>query len=117
MSKQPTPKYTGIPQPPKNGVKDSKGRLYLPYLPSEDLKEAVNLAIALQRPLLLEGEPGCGKTRLAGAVAYEFTQDLRKDQQAQQQWWNYYIWNIKSTDRARDGLYTYDAVARLRDAQ
>ncbi len=110
--------YTGKIQPPQKGVKDLNQREYFPYLPSDDLREAVNLAIALKRPLLLEGEPGCGKTRLAGAVAYEFThQHLQKDQQAQQKWWNYYIWNIKSTTRARDGLYTYDAVARLRDAQ
>lgn len=105
-------------QPRKEGSQDSEKRLYYPYLPSDDLKEAVNLAIALERPLLLEGEPGCGKTRLAGAVAYEFTHKyLQKDQQGQQEWWNYYIWNIKSTTRARDGLYIYDAVARLRDAQ
>ncbi|MDF5719781.1 MAG: MoxR family ATPase [Rhizonema sp. PD37] len=110
--------YTGKFQPPKEGEKDLNQRVYFSYLPSDDLKEAVNLAIALQRPLLLEGEPGCGKTRLAGAVAYEFThQYLRNDQQAQEKWWDYYIWNIKSTTLARDGLYTYDAVARLRDAQ
>ncbi|MGB6301351.1 MAG: MoxR family ATPase [Rivularia sp. (in: cyanobacteria)] len=134
-----------------------------PYTPSDNLKEAVNLAIKLERPLLLEGEPGCGKTRLAGALAYEFTkknqeflQSLKKQNQENpsqetinqetesqetggkktrnprnhnqettnqedddniKQWWDYYIWNIKSTTRARDGLYRYDAVARLRDAQ
>jgi MoxR-like ATPase len=110
--------YTGELQPPQEVVKDLNKPVYFPYLPSDDLKEAVNLAIALERPLLLEGEPGCGKTRLAGAVAYEFTHKyLQKDQQGQQKWWNYYIWNIKSTTRARDGLYTYDAIARLRDAQ
>ncbi len=118
MSKEEALQYTGEPQPPKEGVKDLNQRVYFPYLPSDDLKEAVNLAIALQRPLLLEGEPGCGKTRLARAVAYEFTHKyLQKDQQGQQEWWDYYIWNVKSTTRARDGLYTYDAVARLRDAQ
>src|SRR5437588_10932127 len=73
-----------------------------PYLPDKPLIEAVNLAIFLERPLLIKGEPGCGKTRLAEAVANEL--DLP-----------YYAWYIKSTDRARDGLYTYDAVARLRD--
>lgn len=75
-----------------------------PYLPSEKLVEAVNLAIALERPLLLKGEPGCGKTKLARAVAYELGLP-------------YEAWYIKSTSRARDGLYTYDAVGRLRDAQ
>jgi MoxR-like ATPase len=112
--------YTGTYQPPQTGVEDPNKRNYFPYLPSEDLREAVNLAIALQRPLLLEGEPGCGKTRLAGAVAYEFTQKYLQGQageENQQKWWDYYIWNIKSTTRAREGLYTYDAIARLRDAQ
>lgn len=107
-----------------------KQQIYCPYsyIPSEDLKEAVNLAIALELPLLLEGEPGCGKTRLAGAVAYELTQknqeylqnlknQNQENQNNEQQWWDYYTWNIKSTTRARDGLYRYDAVARLRDAQ
>jgi MoxR-like ATPase len=107
-------------QPPVKGVEDPQGRWYYPYIPSNDLKEAVNLAITLQRPLLLEGEPGCGKTRLAGAIAYELTQkQLRgqKDDAGKQCWWDYRIWNVKSTSRAREGLYFYDAVARLRDAQ
>ncbi|RUT06442.1 ATPase AAA [Dulcicalothrix desertica PCC 7102] len=148
---QPNYKYTVEYQPEKeneNYPTDSKGRVYYPYLPSDDLIEAVNLAIALERPLLLEGEPGCGKTRLASAVVYEFTKKNQeylkkiKDQNSENQnsenqnqenqnqknqnqknqhstllWWSYYIWNIKSTTRARDGLYRYDAVARLRDAQ
>ena len=110
-----------------DGNEDPLKQIYCPYpyLPSDDLKEAVNLAIALERPLLLEGDPGCGKTRLAGAVAYEFTKKYLRNQEDknqenkndEQQWWDYYIWNIKSTTRARDGLYRYDAVARLRDAQ
>ncbi|MEA5553294.1 MoxR family ATPase [Anabaena cylindrica UHCC 0172] len=121
--------YIGDSQPPQSGAKDPKERVYYPYLPSPDLIEAVNLAIALERPLLLEGEPGCGKTRLAGAVAYEFTkkylqndknkqrQQNPENKQSEEKWWDYYIWNIKSTTRARDGLYSYDAIARLRDAQ
>jgi len=75
-----------------------------PYLPSPELTEAVNQAIYLQRPLLIKGEPGCGKTRLAKAVADELKL-------------LYQPWRIKSTSRALDGLYTYDAVGRLRDAQ
>jgi MoxR-like ATPase len=76
-----------------------------PYLPSDSLKNAVNLAIFLEkRPLLLKGEPGCGKTRLAEAVAYELGLP-------------YEPWYIKSTTRAKDGLYSYDAVRRLHDAQ
>jgi len=75
-----------------------------PYIPDPPLVEAVNLAIDLQRPLLLKGEPGCGKTRLAKAVADELGLD-------------FYDWPVKSTSRAQDGLYTYDTIGRLRDAQ
>lgn len=74
------------------------------YLPDEKLIEAVNLTIALGRPLLLQGEPGCGKTRLAYAVAYELGLPLETAY-------------IKSTSRAQDLLYTYDAVKRLYDVQ
>jgi MoxR-like ATPase len=75
-----------------------------PYLPDSKLIEVVRLAIALGRPLLLQGEPGCGKTRLAHAVAYELGLPLEECY-------------IKSTSRAQDLLYTYDAVNRLYDAQ
>lgn len=76
-----------------------------PYIPSPELVEAVNLTIFLQkRPLLLKGEPGCGKTRLARAVADELGLP-------------YESWYIQSTTRAKDGFYTYDAIARLQDAQ
>ncbi|MBD2463948.1 MoxR family ATPase [Oscillatoria sp. FACHB-1407] len=96
--------YTGRVQP-KPGEQDPKtGQRLYPYLPSPKLVEAVNVAILLERPLLLKGEPGCGKTRLARAVAYELGLP-------------YEAWYVKSTSRAKDGLYTYDAVGRLRDAQ
>ncbi|MEH2093488.1 AAA family ATPase [Nostoc sp.] len=76
-----------------------------PYIPAPELIEAVNLTIFLQkRPLLLKGEPGCGKTRLARAVADELKLP-------------YESWYIQSTTRAKDGFYTYDAIARLQDAQ
>ena len=74
------------------------------YLPDDALTEAVNLAIALGRPLLLQGEPGCGKTRLAYALRYALELPLEECY-------------IKSTTRAQDLLYTYDAVSRLYDAQ
>jgi len=87
--------YKGLP-PKKKGV--------VPYVPHKTLKDAVNIAIQLGRPLLLKGEPGCGKTKLARAVAEELELP-------------YFEWNVKSTSRAQDGLYTYDTIGRLRDAQ
>ncbi len=95
--------YTGQVQP-QLGERGANEQLLYPYLPSPELVEAVNLAIFLERPLLLKGEPGCGKTLLANAVAYELGLNLE-------------AWYVKSTSRAQDGLYTYDTVGRLRDAQ
>jgi len=97
-------KYTGKVQPKPGIINPESGQVLYPYLPSSELVEAVNLAMYLKRPLLIKGEPGCGKTRLASAVAYELGL-------------SYETWYIKSTSRARDGLYTYDNVRRLRDAQ
>src|SRR5699024_4025419 len=74
------------------------------YVGTEDLKMAVNAAIALQRPLLIKGEPGTGKTLLAEQVAESLGLELIS-------------WNIKSTTKAHQGLYEYDAVSRLRDSQ
>jgi MoxR-like ATPase len=100
--------YTGeiLPQ----GRESFEGTEIYPYLPDDDLVEAVNLAIALERPLLLEGDPGCGKTCLAEALVYE----LGKNNAGS---WPYYRWDVKSATRGKDGLYTFDAVGRLRDAQ
>jgi MoxR-like ATPase len=75
-----------------------------PYKASPALIKAVNLAIYLERPLLLEGEAGCGKTRLAHAVAYELGLPL-------------YRWDVRSTSKAKDGLYSYDAMLRLHDVE
>ncbi|MCC7111375.1 MAG: MoxR family ATPase [Deltaproteobacteria bacterium] len=74
------------------------------YLVSPDLRDAVNVAIDLEKPLLIKGEPGTGKTRLAEAVAEALGARLL-------------VWNVKSTSKARDGLYVYDTVARLNDAR
>lgn len=94
--------YTGEKQPSSEECKRD-GRE--PYIPSPELVEAVNLTIFLKkRPLLLKGEPGSGKTRLARAVAYELGLP-------------YESWYIQSTTKAKDGCYTYDAIARLYDAQ
>ncbi|MGB3491104.1 MAG: MoxR family ATPase [Elainellaceae cyanobacterium] len=112
--------YTGAHNP-RPGDRNADGKELYPYIPDDELKESVRLAIALNRPLLVMGDPGCGKTRLASAIAYELTQrnlsKLKRLKSLEKKEWPLYTWYIKSTSRARDGLYTYDAVARLRDAQ
>src|ERR1700676_2401360 len=74
------------------------------YIATQDLQVAVNASIALERPLLVKGEPGTGKTILAHEIAKALGLDL-------------ITWHIKSTTKAQQGLYEYDAVSRLRDGQ
>src|SRR5918995_4089311 len=74
------------------------------YVATEDLKVAVNAAIVLERPLLVKGEPGTGKTVLAEEIAKALNAPLL-------------TWHVKSTTKAQQGLYEYDAVSRLRDSQ
>src|SRR3954463_12316306 len=74
------------------------------YLTSEALESAVNVALALERPLLVKGEPGTGKTLLAEAIAQGLEAELIP-------------WHVKSTTRAQDGLYVYDTVQRLYDSR
>ena len=74
------------------------------YIATDDLRMAVNAAVTLERPILVKGEPGTGKTQLAVEVARSLGKPLHE-------------WHIKSTTKAQQGLYEYDAVARLRDSQ
>ena len=90
--------YLGTGLPPSGSQHDR-----FPYLPDDGLIKAVNIALHLERPLLVKGPPGCGKTRLAEAVAHELGLKLE-------------AWYIKSTEQARDGLYTIDVLRRLQDA-
>lgn len=74
------------------------------YIVSDELRNAVNIAIALRKPILIKGEPGTGKTVLADSIAQALGMELL-------------IWNIKSTTKAQEGLYVYDTVQRLYDSQ
>src|SRR5437868_1205346 len=74
------------------------------YIAAPDLADIVNVAVALGRPLIVRGEPGTGKTLLAGAVAGGVGLGVL-------------AWNVKSTSKAQDGLYMYDTVARLNDSR
>jgi MoxR-like ATPase len=74
------------------------------YIVTEELRNSVNIAVALSKPLLIKGEPGTGKTMLADSIARALGKEL-------------IIWNIKSTTKAQDGLYVYDTVQRLYDSQ
>ena len=74
------------------------------YISTDDLNIAVNAAITIEKPLLIKGEPGTGKTELARQISESLGLSIIE-------------WNIKSTTRAQQGLYEYDAVSRLRDSQ
>jgi len=114
-------KYTGkgLLKPVLIKRENERNEELFPYIANPELIKAVNLAILLRRPLLLMGEPGCGKSILAKAVAYELHHNkLDAQTNTRRDYKDYYFeWSIKSTSKAKDGLYEYDAIKRLADAQ
>ncbi len=97
-------KYTGEKRPKPGQIDETTGEIIYPYIPDDELIDAVNFAITLKRPLLLEGEPGGGKSQLAIAVAYDLG-------------YSYKYYCAKSTSKIDDLLYKFDTIGRLRDAQ
>jgi MoxR-like ATPase len=103
--------YTGKIQPKSDLYYEPIQQKIYPYDAGDELIEVVNLAIELGMPLLLEGEPGCGKSRLAHALVYEF--NYRQENNPIK----YYEWTVQSTSKAEDSLYQYDYIGRLQAAQ
>ena len=95
---------TGLGQRRGNESMDQRFNGSQEYVASDALMMAVNAAITLEKPLLIKGEPGTGKTMLAEQVAAALDAP-------------FYQWHVKSTTKAQQGLYEYDAVSRLRDSQ
>lgn len=103
--------YTGEIQPKSDLYYEPIQQKIYPYDAGDELIEVVNLAIELGMPLLLEGEPGCGKSRLAHALVYEFNYHRENNPI------KYYEWIVQSTSKAEDSLYQYDYIGRLQAAQ
>lgn len=103
--------YTGKIQPKSDLYYEPIQQKIYPYDAGDELIEVVNLAIELGMPLLLEGEPGCGKSRLAHALVYEFNNGQQSGSI------KYYEWIVQSTSKAEDSLYQYDYIGRLQAAQ
>jgi len=94
---------------PNSGKPEIVHKKIAAYIPDSAIQKTVELMQILRRPLLLRGEPGSGKTKLAQAVAYEWYNENYQQY--------YFEWHVKSTAKAQDGLYTFDHIARLRDVQ
>ena len=103
--------YTGEIQPKSDLYYEPIQQKIYPYDAGDELIEVVNLAIELGMPLLLEGEPGCGKSRLAHALVHEFNNGQQSGSI------KYYEWIVQSTSKAEDSLYQYDYIGRLQAAQ
>ncbi len=103
--------YRGKIQPKSDLYYEPIQQKIYPYDAGDELIEVVNLAIELGMPLLLEGEPGCGKSRLAHALVYEFNNGQQSGSI------KYYEWIVQSTSKAEDSLYQYDYIGRLQAAQ
>ena len=103
--------YRGKIQPESGLYYEPIQQKIYPYDAGDELIEVVNLAIELGMPLLLEGEPGCGKSRLAHALVYEFNYHRENNPI------KYYEWIVQSTSKAEDSLYQYDYIGRLQAAQ
>ena len=103
--------YTGKIQPKSDLYYEPIQQKIYPYDAGDELIEVVNLAIELGMPLLLEGEPGCGKSRLAHALVHEFNNGQQSGSI------KYYEWIVQSTSKAEDSLYQYDYIGRLQAAQ
>ncbi|WP_419546280.1 AAA family ATPase [Microcystis sp.] len=103
--------YRGEIQPKSDPYYEPIQQKIYPYDAGDELIEVVNLAIELEMPLLLEGEPGCGKSRLAHALVYEFNNGQQSGPI------KYYEWIVQSTSKAEDSLYQYDYIGRLQAAQ
>ncbi|MBE9244030.1 MoxR family ATPase [Microcystis aeruginosa LEGE 00239] len=103
--------YRGEIQPKSDLYYEPIQQKIYPYDAGDELIEVVNLAIELGMPLLLEGEPGCGKSRLAHALVYEFNYHRENNPI------KYYEWIVQSTSKAEDSLYQYDYIGRLQAAQ
>lgn len=116
--KEKTLKYKGKIQPDPGIYYEPIKREIYPYTAEDELIEVVNLAIELGMPLLLEGEPGCGKSRLAHSLVYEFNQPYENEENEDKKYpIKYYEWTVQSTSKAEESLYQYDYIGRLQAAQ